>query len=30
MALTKALQKRIDLANKYIKFAQKHGIWGRG
>ncbi len=30
MALTKALQKRIDEANKYIKFAQKHGIWGRG
>ena len=30
MALTKALQKRIDLANKYIKFAQKHDIFGRG
>ena len=30
MALTKALQKRIDLANKYIKFAQKHDILGRG
>ena len=30
MALTKALQKRIAEANKYIKFAQKHGIWGRG
>lgn len=30
MALTKSLQKRIDLANKYIKFAQKHDIFGRG
>lgn len=30
MALTKALQKRIDLANKYIKFAQKHDIVGQG
>ncbi len=28
--MNKSLRDRIDLANKYIEFAQEHDIWGRG
>ena len=28
--MNKSLKARIDLANKWIKFAQRHGIWGEG
>ena len=28
--MTKALQKRIELANRYINFAKKNDVWGRG
>ena len=30
MAMTKSLRNRIALANKYIRWAQKHGVWGSG